>query len=96
MANATSGMTTIRQNTTRTVHHNIFFKDLARCSIFDFSDQKIVSHESVINDGHNEFIYNQGISLLERVSLTKSENLELLQQKTIILWFPILLNTVTV
>ena len=72
MANATSGMTTIRQNTTWTVHHNNFLKDLARCSIFDFSDHKIVSHESVINYGHYEFIYYQGISLLEPVSLTKS------------------------
>ena len=45
---------------------------MARCSIFDFSDQKIVSHESVINYGHYEFIYYQGISLLEPVSLTKS------------------------
>ena len=65
-------MTTIRPHTSRTVYHNRFLGDLARCSIFDFSDQKIISDESVINNGHYEFIDTQGINILEPVSLTKN------------------------
>ena len=59
------GMTTIRPNRSRKVHHNRFEGDLARCSIYDLSNHKIVSDESVVNGGTYELLYIRGIYILE-------------------------------
>ena len=59
------GVTTIRPNRARKVHHNRFEGDLARCSIYDESYNKIVSDESVVNGGTYELLYIQGRYILE-------------------------------
>ena len=59
------GVTTIRPNRARKVHHNRFEGDLARCSIYDESYNKIVSDESVVNGGTYELLYIRGMYILE-------------------------------
>ena len=49
----------------RKVHHNRFEGDLARCSIYDESYNKIVSDESVVNGDTYELLYIQGRYILE-------------------------------
>ena len=59
------GMTTIRPKTTRKVHHIRFEGGLTRCSIYDLSNNKILSDESVINGETYELKYYQGVYILE-------------------------------
>ena len=53
-------MTTIRPKTSRKVYHNRFEGDLARCSVYDLSNNRIVSDESVINNGSYQLVYYEG------------------------------------
>ena len=59
------GLTTIRPKGSRKVHHNRFEGNLARCSIYDLSQNRIVSDESVINGSSYQLIYTKGIYILE-------------------------------
>ena len=78
-------MTTIRPNTARKVHHNRFEGDLARCSIYDLSNNKILSDESVVNGGTYELIYYQGIYILdEAIPMSESRiDLPKIQEATV-------------
>ena len=49
----------------REVHHNRFEGGLARCSIYDLSNNKILSDESVVNGGSYELINHRGIYILD-------------------------------
>ena len=70
------GMTTLIPNRTRSVYYNRFEGALARCSIYDFSLNKIVSDESVINGGSYELIEYKGTFILDEVTTSKSSPAE--------------------
>ena len=66
------GMTTILPNRTRSVYFNRFEGALVRCSIYDFSLNKIVSDESVINGRNYEVIEYRDSLILDEVTTSGS------------------------
>lgn len=62
------GMTTILPNRTRSVYYNRLEGTLVRCSVYDFSLNKIVSDESLINGGYYEFIEYKDTFILDEVT----------------------------
>ena len=72
-----SSMTTIRPKKARKVHYNRFEGDLARCSIYDLSNNKILSDESVVNGGTYQLIYYQGIYILNEAIPMRESRIEL-------------------
>ena len=66
------GMTTILPNRTRSVYFNRFEGVLVRCSIYDFSLNKIVSDETVINGGNYELIEYEGTFILDEINTSES------------------------
>ena len=72
-----NSMTTIRPKKARKVHHNRFEDNLARCSIYDLSNNKILSDESVVNGGTYQLIYYQGIYILNEAIPMRESRIEL-------------------
>ena len=72
-----SSLTTIRPKMARKVNHNRFEDNLARCSIYDLSNNKILSDESVVNGGTYQLIYHQGIYILDEAIPMRESSIEL-------------------
>ena len=67
-------MTTLLPNRKRSVYYNRFEGALARCSIYDFSQHKIISDESVINGGTYELVVYKGMYILDEVITSQTPN----------------------